>query len=114
MSNAWKKTLVQSNKQFPTVLCRFLLWTELIHHRVRLIIICDTYIVNISQALQDVADDLDCINRPISAGTPQELGKAESAVGELRRMARATFAAAPHLDPEKYWGLADEWNVWIH
>ena len=29
-------------------------------------------------------------------------------------MARATFAAAPHLDPEKYWGLVDEWNVWIH
>jgi hypothetical protein len=52
-----------------------------------------------------VADEFDCIIRPISAGTPQELGKAENAVGELRRMVRATFAAAPHLGPEKYWGL---------
>jgi hypothetical protein len=25
-------------------------------------------------------------------------------------MARDTFAAAAHLDPEKYWGLVDEWN----
>ena len=41
-----EETLVQSDKQFPTVLRRFLLCTELIHRRVRLII-CDTYIVNI-------------------------------------------------------------------
>jgi hypothetical protein len=68
------------------------------------LIIYDTYIVNISQAVKDVADEFDCIVGAISAGTPQELGKAENAVGELRRMARATLAAAPHLDPEKYWG----------
>jgi hypothetical protein len=49
-----------------------------------------------------VADEPDCIIRPISAGAPQELDKAENAEGELRRMARATFAAAAHLDPEKY------------
>ena len=79
------------------------------YRRVRLII-CDTYIVNILLAVQDVADEPDCTIRSISAGTPQELGKAENAEGKLRRMARATFAAAVHLDPEKYCGFVDKWN----
>ena len=90
-SNAWKKTLVISDRQFPAVLRRF-----------------DTYSVNISDAAEEVASEFDCAIRPVSAGTPQEMGRAEGAVGELRRMIRASFAAAPHLDPTKYWGLADE------
>ena len=105
-SNAWKKMPVISDTQFPAVLRRFLLWVELRHNRVRVIIV-DTYSVNIFDVAEEVAAEFDCVIRPVSAGTPQEMGRAEGAVGELRRMTRASFAAAPHLDPTKYWGLAD-------
>ena len=45
MSNVWKKTVVQSDKQFPTVLRRFCCEQNLPQGAT--IIICDTYIVNI-------------------------------------------------------------------
>ncbi len=43
---------------------------------------------------------------PVSAGTPQEMAYAESAVRVIGEMARSLMADAPHLN-ENCWGLAD-------
>jgi hypothetical protein len=97
-SNVWKKILVISDKQFPNVLRKSYLWVDMQHFRVR-VLVCDTYVVNISQAVEDMAEEFDCTMRPVSTGTPQEMGKTEKAFQELRRMTWASFASAPHLGP---------------
>ena len=112
-SNAWWQQLKSSDTQLPAILRKFLLWVEMQHYRCRLIVV-DTYAANISQEAEAVCAEFDCVIRPISAGTPQELGRAEKAVGELRRMTRASLASAPHLNPKQWWGLADAYNTWIH
>ena len=105
--------LKSSDTQIPDILRKFLLWVERQHYRCRLIVV-DTYAGNISQEAADTCAEFDCVIRPISAGTPQELGRAEKAVGELRRMTRCSLASAPHLNPKLLWGLADSYNTWIH
>ena len=77
-------------------------------------LISDTYSVNISAAATAVCDDFDAVLRPASAGSPQELGQAEKAIQDLRRMTRCSLASAPHLDKQLMWGLCDEWQVWVH
>ena len=112
-TNAWWKHLTRTTKHFPLVLRKFLLWVENQKFRTRMLI-SDTYSVNISAAATAVCDDFDAVLRPASAGSPQELGQAEKAIQDLRRMTRCSLASAPHLDKQLMWGLCDEWQVWVH
>ncbi len=50
---------------------------------------------------------------PVSAGTPQEMAYAESAVRVIGKMARSLMAGAPHLD-ESCWGLVDIYAAYVH
>ncbi len=50
---------------------------------------------------------------PVSAGTPQEMAYAESAVRVIGEMSRSLMVGAPHLD-ESCWGLADVQEAYIH
>ena len=90
-SNAWWQQLKSSDTQIPAILRKFLLWVEMQHYHCRVIVV-DTYAANISKEAEAICAEFDCIIRPIAAGTPQELGRAEKAVGELRRMTRASLA----------------------
>ncbi len=50
---------------------------------------------------------------PVSAGTPQEMAYAESAVRTIGQMGRTLMCGAPHL-PKLCWGLADLYSKEIH
>ena len=73
----------------------------------------DTHSVNLSRASEEVA----CMFRvkiiPISAGTPQEMAYAESAVRTIGQMSRTMMCGAPHL-PQFCWGRADLYATYIH
>ena len=112
-TNAWWKNLKSSDKQLPAILRKFFLWVEMQHRHCRVIVV-DTASVNISAEMEEVAAEFDCEIRPISAGTPQELGRGEKAVQDLRRKTRALLDAAPHLSREKMWGLGDGYSTWLH
>jgi hypothetical protein len=50
---------------------------------------------------------------PVSAGTPQEMAYAESAVRTIAEMARVLMAGAKHL-PRSCWGLADLYAAYLY
>jgi hypothetical protein len=66
----------------------------------------DTYVVNLSEAVEEVAAMFKSRIIPISAGTPQELAYAERAVRTIGDRSRAMLLGAPHL-PNSMWGLSD-------
>ena len=111
-SNAWKKYLYSSEGQLPAILKRFITWLELNHRKLR-ILVCDPKSVNISEAIEEICDEHDILLRPCSTNTPEEIGGAEKAVGDLRRDSRAALQAAPHL-PNSMWGCADEYAAYVH
>ncbi len=66
----------------------------------------DTFKVNLSAAAKEVAAMFKVRLVPVSAGSPQEVAYAESAVRTIAAMSRCLMAGAPHL-PKCCWGLAD-------
>jgi hypothetical protein len=73
----------------------------------------DTYVVNLSEAVKEVAAMFKSRIIPISAGTPQELAYAERAVRTIGDRSRAMLLGAPHL-PNSMWGLSDLHSLYIH
>ena len=104
--------LYASSDQYPAILYQVHQEVESLGYCVREIFV-DTYAVNLSKAAEEVCEMFKSRIVPISAGTPQELAYAESAVRVLAQMARALLLGAPHL-PEFCWGLADLYAAYIH
>ena len=111
-SGTVRKKLYATTEQFPAILYQFLQEVETEHFVVRELYV-DTYSVNLSKAAEEVAGMFKCKIVPISAGSPQELAFAESAVRTLGRMSRALICGAKHL-PGWIWGLADIYATVIH
>ncbi len=99
-------------EQYPAVLYQVLQDIESKGYVTREIY-CDTAAVNLSQAVEEVAEMFKVKIVPISGGTPQELAYAESAVRTLGQMSRSLMLGAPHL-PSFVWGMSDLYAAWIH
>jgi hypothetical protein len=97
--------LYASLKQFPAILYQVLQYVESQGFICREIMV-DTFVVNLSEAAEEVAAMFRTRIIPISAGTPQELAFAERAVRTIAEKSRAMLLGAPHL-PNSLWGLAD-------
>jgi hypothetical protein len=107
-----KQRLYGSTKQFPAILYQVLQEVETAGYVCREIYV-DTFSVNLSKAAEEVAAMFRVRIIPISAGTPQELAYAESAVRVVGQMSRTLMAGATHL-PKSCWGLADLYAVYLH
>jgi hypothetical protein len=107
-----KQKLYGSTKQFPAILYQVLQEIESAGFVCREIYV-DTFSVNLSRAAEEVAAMFRVRIIPISAGTPQELAYAESAVRVVGQMSRTLMAGATHL-PKSCWGLADLYAVFLH
>jgi hypothetical protein len=94
------------------ILFQFLQDVESQHFACREIVV-DTHSVNISEEAEDVAALFHRKITPISAGTPQELAFAESAVRNLAKISKSMMNGAPHL-PTWAWGLADGYATYVH
>jgi hypothetical protein len=70
----------------------------------------DTYVVNFSEAAEEVAAMFRTRIIPISAGTPQELAYAERAVRTIAEKSRSMLLGTSHL-PNQMWGLSDLYGV---
>ena len=92
-------------KEFPAILYQTLQQIESQGFICREIMV-DTYVVNLSEAVEEVAAMFKSRIIPISAGTPQELAFAERAVRTIGDRSRAMLLGAPHL-PNSMWGLSD-------
>ncbi len=106
------KLYATSEEQFPAILYQILQEVEAEGYSCREIYV-DTFKVNFSAAAEEVAAMFRVRLVPVSAGTPQEMAYAESAVRVIGEMARSLMAGAPHLD-ESCWGLADVHTAYIH
>jgi hypothetical protein len=73
----------------------------------------DTYVVNLSEAAEEVAAMFKTRIIPISAGTPQELAYAERAVRTIAERSRTMLLGTPHL-PQSLWGLSDLHSAAVH
>ena len=107
-----RRKLYATKEQFPAILFQYLQDVERQHFKCREVYV-DTHIINISTAVEDVAAMFLCKVCPISAGTPQELAFAESAVRILGKISRSLLLGAPHL-PQWAWGLADGYATYVH
>jgi hypothetical protein len=112
VSGTIKAKLYASLEQYQAVLYQVLQEIESEGYVTREIY-CDTAAVNLSQAVEEVAEMFKVKIIPISGGTLQELAYAESAVRTLGQMSRAMMLGAPHL-PVWVWGMADLNTAWIH
>jgi hypothetical protein len=112
VSGTIKAKLYATLEQYPAVLYQVLQEIESEGYVTREIY-CDTAAVNLSQAVEEVAEMFKVKIIPISGGTPQELAYAESAVRTLGQMSRAQMLGAPHL-PKMMWGLSDLHAAWVH
>ena len=54
-----------------------------------------------------------CVINPVSAGTPQEMAFAESAVKNVRRVSTAMLQGAPHLS-SGCWALCDKCACYLN
>jgi hypothetical protein len=99
-------------KQFPAILYQILQEVERQGFVCREVLV-DTYVVNLSDAAEEVAAMFKTRIIPISAGTPQELAYAERAVRTIAEKSRAMLLGAPHL-PNSMWGLADLYAAYVH
>jgi hypothetical protein len=111
-SGTIRRKLYSTSKQFPAILYQFLQEVESEHWVCRELYV-DTFAVNLSQAAEDVAAIFQCKIVPISAGSPQELAFAESAVKTIAKMSRTMLISAKHL-PGWAWGLADLFATYVH
>jgi hypothetical protein len=107
-----KVKLYATSEQFPVILYQVLQEVESEGYACREIYV-DTFKVNFSAAAEEVAAMFRVRRVPVSAGTPQEMAYAESAVRVIGEMSRILMAGAPHLD-ESCWGLADVQAAYIH
>jgi hypothetical protein len=98
-------------KEFPAILYQILQEVERQGFVCREIMV-DTFVVNLSAAVEEVAAMFKTRIVPISAGTPQELAYAESAVRTIGQKSRALLLGAPHL-PNSLWGLADIQGAYV-
>jgi hypothetical protein len=107
-----KTKLYGSTEQFPSCLFQVLQEIETEGYVTREIYV-DTHSVNLSKAAEEVAAMFRVKIIPVSAGTPQEMAYAESAVRVVGQMGRTLMCGAPHL-PRYCWGLADLYATYIH
>jgi len=98
--------------QFPAILYQVLQQVESQGFICKEIMV-DTYVVNLSEAAEEVAAMFKARIIPISAGTPQELAYAESAVRTIGNLSRAMMMGAPHL-PKSMWALSDLNAAYVH
>ena len=111
-SGSLRTKLYANKEQFPAILYQFLQERETEGFKCRELYV-DTHICNLSRAAEEVAAMFLTKIVPISAGTPQELAYAESAVRTLAKMSRAIKLGAKHL-PGWIWGLSDTWAAYVH
>jgi hypothetical protein len=104
--------LYGSTEKFPSILFQVLQEIESEGFVTREIYL-DTHSVNLSRAAVEVAAMYKVKIMPVSAGTPQEMAYAESAVRTIGQMSRTLMCGAPHL-PKFCWGLADLYAREIH
>ena len=107
-----KTKLYGSTDQFPSCLFQVLQEIETEGYITREVYV-DTHSVNLSKATEEVAAMFRVKIIPVSAGTPQEMAYAESAVRVMGQMGRTLMCGAPHL-PQFCWGLADLYATYIH
>jgi len=107
-----KMKLYGSTAQFPSIMFQVLQEIESEGYVTREIYV-DTHSVNLSKAAEEIAAMFRVRIIPVSAGTPQEMAYAESAVRVIGQMGRTLMCGAPHLPPF-CWGLADLYAVYIH
>jgi hypothetical protein len=111
-TGAIKTKLYGSTEQFPAILFQVLQEIESEGYVTRELYV-DTHSVNLSKAAEEVAAMYRVRIIPVSAGTPQEMAYAESAVRVIGQMGRTLMCGAPHL-PRFCWGLADLYATYIH
>ena len=111
-SGSIKLKLYGSTDQFPSCLFQVLQEVESEGYVTREVYV-DTHSVNLSRAVEEVAAMFRVRIIPVSAGTPQEMAYAESAVRTIGQMGRTLMCGAPHL-PNFCWGLADLYAKEIH
>jgi hypothetical protein len=100
-----KQKLYGTTEQLPAILFQVLQEIEGQGYVCRELYV-DTHSVNLSQAAEEVAAMFRVKIIPVSAGTPQEMAYAESAVRTIGEMSRVQMAGAKHL-PSLCWGLSD-------
>jgi len=103
-SGDYKSLLYASKDQFPDLLERYLIGVLALQYEVGILRV-DGDSVNISARVEELASIYNFVIQPMSAGTPQENGFAEKAVGDATRLARTFMLGAPHIHNNK-WGLA--------
>jgi hypothetical protein len=69
--------LYASHEQFPAALFQFLVYVEAEEHRCHELY-CDTFSVNITAEVEEVAGLFQVRVIPVSSGTPQEIALAET------------------------------------
>ena len=104
--------LYASHEQFPVALHQFLCRVEAEHWKTHIIYV-DTFSVNLSVEVEEVCALFQCVINPVSAGTPQEMAFAESAVKNVRRMSTAMLQGAPHLSSD-CWALCDKYACYLN
>jgi hypothetical protein len=104
-SGSIKTKLYGLTEQFPSILFQVLQEVESEGCVTREVYV-DTHSVNLSRAAEEVAAMFRVRIIPVSAGTPQEMAYAESAVRTVGQMGRTLMCGAPHL-PKFCWCLAD-------
>ena len=104
--------LYASHEQFPVALHQFLCRVEAEHYKCAVIYV-DTFSVNLSADAEEVCALFGCVICPVSAGTPQEMAFAESAVKNVRRMSTAMLEGAPHLGKD-CWALCDKYACYLN
>jgi hypothetical protein len=112
MSGSIILKLYAKAKQFPAILYQVLQHIESQGFVCRVVLV-DTYVLNMSEAAEEVAAVFRTRIIPISAGTPQELAYAERAVRTIAEKSRSMLLGAPHL-PNSMWGLADLNAAYVH
>jgi hypothetical protein len=95
-SGSVKTKLYGSTEQFPSILFQVLQEVESEGFVTREVYV-DTHSVNLSKAAEEVAAMFRVRIIPVSAGTPQEMAYAESAVRTIGQMGRTLMCGAPHL-----------------
>jgi hypothetical protein len=103
--------LYASHEQFPAALFQFLVHVEGEGKRCHEIY-CDTFAVNISAEVEEVAALFMVKVIPVNAGTPQEVAFVETANRTIAGRPRAMLLGAPHL-PKWCWALADKQAVHV-
>ncbi len=101
--------LYASHEQFPAAMFQFLVHVESEGNRCHEIY-CDTFSVNISAEVEEVAAMFLVKIVPVSAGTPQEVSFVETAHRVVGARARAMMLGASHL-PGWCWALAEKYSV---